>query len=98
MSQQLPIPEPLWSTVPEDAQAALFGVWKALRDEIPALKATVRDLQARTQLDEFLQAALLQPIGLKRRPPAPPSRRTARPSQGVPRLGPVRGAPLVHRL
>ena len=30
MSQQLPIPEPLWNTIPADAQAALLAAWKAM--------------------------------------------------------------------
>jgi transposase len=77
MSQQLPIPEPLWSTVPEDAQAALLGAWKVLQDEVAELKATVRDLQARLQLNSTNSSKppSSDPIGLKRKPPAPPSRR-----------------------
>jgi hypothetical protein len=30
MSQQLPIPEPLWNTIPADAQAALLAAWKEM--------------------------------------------------------------------
>jgi hypothetical protein len=44
MNQELPIPEPLWSTVPADAQAALLAAWKSLQDRIVALEAQVRDL------------------------------------------------------
>jgi transposase len=77
MSQPLPIPEPLWGTVPEDAQAALLDAWKVLRDEIAELKATVRDLQARLQLNSTNSSKppSSDPIGLKRKPPAPPSQR-----------------------
>src|SRR5690348_14138026 len=77
MSQQLPIPEPLWSIVPEDAQAALLDAWGVLRDEIAALEATVRDLQARLQLNSTNSSKppSSDPIGLKRKPPTPPSRR-----------------------
>ena len=51
MNHQLPIPEPLWGTVPANAQAALLDAWKSLQDRIAALEATVRDLQARLQLN-----------------------------------------------
>ena len=51
MSHQLPIPEALWGTIPADAQAALLAAWKAMEDRIAELEATVRDLQARLQLD-----------------------------------------------
>ena len=51
MNPQPPIPEPFWSTVPADAQAALVAAWNSLQDRITALEATVRDLQARLQLN-----------------------------------------------
>ena len=77
MGQQLPIPEPLWGTVPAEAQAALLGAWKSLEDRIAALEATVRDLQARLQLNSTSSSKppSSDPIGLKRKPPTPPSRR-----------------------
>src|SRR5262249_7713746 len=77
MSQQLPIPEPLWGTVPADAQAALLDAWKSLHDRIAELEATVRDLQARLQLNSTNSSKppSSDPIGLKRKPPTPPSRR-----------------------
>jgi transposase len=77
VSQQLPIPEPLWSIVPEDAQPALLDAWEVLRDEIAELKATVRDLQARLGLNSTNSSKppSSDPIGLKRKPPTPPSRR-----------------------
>src|SRR6516225_3584800 len=77
MSQQLPIPEPLWNTIPADAQAALLAAWKAMEDRIAELEAVVRDLQARLQLDSTNSSKppSSDPIGLKRKPPAPPSSR-----------------------
>jgi transposase len=80
MSQQLPIPEPLWGTVPADAQAALLEAWKAMQDRIAALEATVRDLHARLQLNSTNSSKppSSDPIGLKRKPPTPPSRRKRR--------------------
>ena len=77
MSQQLPIPEALWGTVPADAQAALLEAWKSMQDRIAALEATVRDLQARLQLNSTNSSKppSSDPIGQKRKPPTPPSRR-----------------------
>jgi transposase len=77
MSPQPPIPEPLWNTVPPDAQAALLAAWKSLQDRIAALEAQVRDLQARLQLNSTNSSKppSSDPIGLKRKPPTPPSRR-----------------------
>src|SRR6516165_7984088 len=77
MSQQLPIPEPLWSTIPADAQAALLAAWKAMEDRIAELEAKVRDLQARLQLNSTNSSKppSSDPIGLKRKPPTPPSGR-----------------------
>ena len=78
MGQQLPIPEPLWGTVPADAQAALLDAWKSLQDRIAALEATVRDLQARLQLNSTNSSKppSSDPIGLKRKPPTPSSQRS----------------------
>src|SRR5215469_12203760 len=77
MGQELPIPEPLWSSIPAEAQAALLGAWKTLQDRVAALEATVRDLQARLQLNSTNSSKppSSDPIGLKRKPPSPPSRR-----------------------
>ena len=77
MSQQLPLLEPLWSRVPADLQVTLLDGWKSLHDRIAELEATVRDLQARLQLNSTNSSKppSSDPIGLKRKPPTPPSRR-----------------------
>lgn len=77
MSQQLPIAEPRWGTVPAEAQAALLEAWKSMREPIAALEATVRDLPARLPLNSTNSSKppSSDPIGLKRKPPPPPSRR-----------------------
>src|SRR5262249_36113841 len=77
MNHQHPIAEPLWNTVPAEAQAALLGAWNSLLDRIPALEAQLRDLQARLQLNytNSSKPPSSDPIGLKRKPPTPPSRR-----------------------
>jgi transposase len=87
MNSQPPIPESLWNTVPPDAQAALQAAWDALRaevtqiptlkDRIAELEAKVRQLEARLGLNSTNSSKppSSDPIGLKRRPPGPPSRR-----------------------
>jgi transposase len=77
MDQMLPIPEHLWNTIPAEAQAALLTAWKAMEDRIAALEAQVRDLQARLQLNSTNSSKppSSDPIGLKRKPPSPPSKR-----------------------
>src|SRR5438105_10966493 len=75
MSPQPPIPEPLWKTVPPEAQAALTAVFDFLRGRVAALEQRVADLEARTRLDSTNSSKppSSDPIGLKRKPPAPPS-------------------------
>jgi transposase len=77
MDQMLPILEHLWNTIPAEAQAALLTAWKVMEDRIAALEAQVRDLQARLQLNSTNSSKppSSDPIGLKRKPPSPPSKR-----------------------
>src|SRR6186713_1353488 len=77
MNHQPPIPEPLWNTVPSEAQAALLAAWKSLQDRIAELEAQLRDLQARLQLNSTNSSKppSSDPIGWKRKPPAPPTGR-----------------------
>jgi transposase len=98
MNRHPPIPEPHWSTVPPEAQAAVWAVVGSLlgriaeleaqgcerdakvRDleaKVRDLEAKVRDLEARLQLNSTNSSKppSSDPIGLKRKPPTPPSRR-----------------------
>src|SRR5262245_22914323 len=77
MSHQLPIPEPLRSIVPAEAQTALLDAWKSPRNRIAESGAQVRDFQARLQLNSTNSSKppSSDPIGLKRTPPTPLSRR-----------------------
>src|SRR5918998_1609454 len=77
MSNPLPIPDELWNTVPPEAQAAIAPVFTELQQRLADLEATVRDLQARLQLNSTNSSKppSSDPIGLKRKPPTPPSRR-----------------------
>jgi transposase len=83
MSYTPPIPESLWNTVPPDAQAALMAVFDSLRCRIAELDQRVADLEARLQLNSTNSSKppSSDPIGLKRKPPAPP---TGRKSGGQP--------------
>jgi len=83
MSHTPPIPESLWNTVPPDAQAALVTVFESLQCRIAELEQRVADLEARLQLNSTNSSKppSSDPIGLKRKPPAPP---TGRKSGGQP--------------
>ena len=77
MTNPLPIPDELWSKVPPDAQAAIAAVFLAMQQRINDLEARVRDLEARLKLNSTNSSKppSSDPIGLKRKPPAPPSGR-----------------------
>jgi transposase len=77
MSIRPPISESLWNTIPKDAQAALLVAFAADRDRIAELERRVRDLEARLKLNSTNSSKppSSDPIGLKRKPPAPPGRR-----------------------
>jgi transposase len=70
-----PIPDELWAKVPPDAQAAIAAVFLAMRQRGDALETRVRDLEARLQLNSTNSSKppSSDPIGMKRKPPAPPS-------------------------
>ncbi len=75
MPNPLPIPDELWSKVPPDAQAAIAAVFLAMRQRIDELEARVGDLESRLKLNSTNSSKppSSDPIGLKRKPPAPPS-------------------------
>jgi transposase len=72
-----PIPEPLWNTVPPEAQAALLALLDSLNARITELEQRLGDLEARLKLNSTNSSKppSSDPIGLKRTPPTPPSRR-----------------------
>jgi transposase len=77
MTNPLPIPDELWEKVPPDAQAAIAAVFLAMQQRIAELEARVRDLEARLKLNSTNSSKppSSDPVGMKRKPPAPPSKR-----------------------
>ncbi len=77
MPNPLPIPDELWAKVPQDAQAAIAAVFLAVQQRGDEWEARVRDLEARLKLNSTNSSKppSTDPIGLKRKPPSPPSGR-----------------------
>ena len=77
MSHPLPIPDKLWNTVPPEAQAVIAPVFAELQQRLADLESQVRDLRARLQLNSTNSSKppSSDPIGIKRKPPTPPSGR-----------------------
>src|SRR5512146_1843850 len=75
MIDPLPIPDELWAKVPPDAQAAIAAAFLALRQRVEELETRLGDLEARLKLNSTNSSKppSSDPIGMKRRPPAPPS-------------------------
>src|SRR3954453_4094599 len=72
-----PIPEPLWNTVPPEAQIAITAAWDSVNARVLELEQRVRDLEARLKLNSTNSSKppSSDPIGFKRKPPTPPSGR-----------------------
>jgi transposase len=77
MISQPPILESLWNTVPPEAQAAVLVVLELYEERVAQLEQRVGDLEARLKLNSTNSSKppSSDPIGLKRKPPAPPSGR-----------------------
>ena len=63
--------------MPADAQAAVAAVFLAMQQRITELETRVRDLEARLRLNSTNSSKppSSDPVGMKRKPPAPPSKR-----------------------
>src|SRR3954463_404788 len=72
-----PIPEPLWNTVPPEAQIAILAVLDAVNRRVLELEQRVSDLEARLKLNptNSSKPPSSDPIGFKRKPPTPTSGR-----------------------
>src|SRR5512142_3253464 len=77
MTNPPPIPDELWAKVPSDAQAAIAAVFLAMQQRVNELETRVRDLEARLGLNSTNSSKppSSDPIGMKRKPPAPPTGR-----------------------
>jgi transposase len=77
MTNPLPIPDELWEKVPPEAQAAIAAAFLAMQQRIAELETRVRDLEARLKLNSTNSSKppSSDPVGMKRKPPAPPSKR-----------------------
>jgi transposase len=77
MTNPLPIPDELWNKIPSDSQAAVTAVFLAMQQRIADLEARVRDLEARLKLNSTNSSKppSSDPVGMKRKPPASPSKR-----------------------
>lgn len=51
MIPQPPIPEPLWKTVPPEAQVAILAVFDSLTGRVAELERRISDLEARLRLN-----------------------------------------------
>src|SRR5947209_13722745 len=73
MIDPLPIPAELWAKVPPDAQAAIAAAFLVMRQRVDELEARVGDLEARLKLNSTNSSKppSSDPIGMKRKPPAP---------------------------
>src|SRR3954453_10651289 len=82
-----PIPEPLWDTIPPEAQIAITAVLDAVNRRVLELEQRVRDLEARLKLNSTNSSKppSSDPIGFKRKPPTPPSGRKRGGQPGHPR-------------
>jgi transposase len=82
-----PIPEPLWNTVPPEAQAAILALLDSLCARITELEQRVNDLEARLKLNSTNSSKppSSNPIGLKRKPPVPASKRNRGGQPGHPK-------------
>jgi transposase len=72
-----PIPEPLWNTASPELQAAILALVSFYEQRLAQLEARVNDLENRLKLNSTNSSKppSSDPIGLKRKPPAPSSGR-----------------------
>src|SRR5438270_11936897 len=75
MIDPLPIPAELWAKVSPDAQAAIAAAFLVMRQRVDELETRVGDLEARLKLNSpnSSKPPSSDPIGMKRKPPTPPS-------------------------
>src|SRR5215210_6479047 len=75
MTPAPPLPDPLWNSASPELQAAILALVQIHQQRVTELESRVNDLEARLKLNSTNSSKppSSDPIGLKRRPPAPPS-------------------------
>src|SRR5262245_50794817 len=87
MAPTPPLPDALWRTASPELQAAILLLVHHHEQQVAELKRQVQDLKARLDQDSTNSSRppSTDPIGLKRRPPAPPSKKRRGGQAGHPR-------------
>ena len=72
-----PLPEPLWNTASPEVQAAILALVAYYEQRLAQLETRVNDLENRLKLNSTNSSKppSSDPIGMKRKPPAPPSKK-----------------------
>ena len=75
MVSKLPLPEPLWKTASPELQAAVLALVQSYEERLALLENRLTDLENRLKLNSTNSSKppSSDPIGMKRKPPAPPS-------------------------
>ncbi len=74
MAETPPLPEPLWKTASPEVQAAILALVAYYKQRLAQHEARVKDLENRLKLNSSKPPSS-DPIGLKRKPPALPSKK-----------------------
>jgi transposase len=77
VNNPLPIPDELWDKAPPDAQGSIAAVFLAMQRQNTELERRARDLEARLKLNstDSSKPPSSDPVGMKRKPLARPSKR-----------------------
>ena len=75
MAPTPPLPEPLWKAASPDLQAAILALVQVYEQRISELENRINDLENRLKLNSTNSSKppSSDPIGMKRKPPAPPT-------------------------
>src|SRR5829696_3706508 len=77
MTPAPPLPDHLWNSASPELQAAILALVEVHQQRVAALEARLNDLEGRPKLNSpnSSKPPSSDPLGLKRKPPAPPSGR-----------------------
>src|SRR5437764_9293249 len=87
MAPAAPLPDASWRTASPELQAAILLLAHHYEQQVAELKQQVQDLRARLDQNSTNSSRppSTDPIGVKRKPPAPPSKRRRGGQEGRPR-------------